>query len=123
MAETVQRQGRGFWAGLFTGLLAGLAGLLVLALMHPPAATSPPALEPEAMEPPPGPAAPSAVPSPDGPDQSTRLIPSAPEMPLIGGSPTAEAPPELPGLAPRIAEDRFRDSESGSPSLFPADEE
>jgi hypothetical protein len=96
--------GRGFWTGLLVGLLTGLAGVVVLALINPPVVSNPPTLAPDAMEGPSGMTAPGKPQPPDGPRESGSLFrPGA--APLIDGTPSAEAPPPLPGHAARGSEE------------------
>jgi hypothetical protein len=95
---------RGFWRGLFAGLLLALVAMLALAWFFPP--LQPPEVTPESLSAPPAPEAPAGVAEPTVPAPQG-LLPEPPRAPLIEGLAAPEAAPALP------------EGGAGSPSLVP----
>jgi len=92
--------GRGFWSGVFAGLVIAALAALALAWIYPP--LQPPAVDEGVLDPPVPPRAPGAEAAAPGP-----LLTPAPG-PVVGGLPALDAP----------AEDRTAPG-PGSPSLVP----
>lgn len=91
-----ERRTHGFWAGLLTGILLSLAGLLALAWLHPPVPLLPPDVDAGALEAPAGPGQPESAAEPAVPRAEGMLAPT-PAKPLIADVPAPEAAPRPEG--------------------------